>query len=1025
MAPFELFSNPRVPACNIIEYVASQASSTVYIYDLAEQVGFGILTKAWAKSGAGSASAVSVQTRAGAALSLVGRLSGGSSQDNARDAVLTAFTSLAGLSMMAPALSQLPDATPTSRLVTQVPNLAPTGDTFALSSSLASLATVIPILRKDIVILLSATPQESVDFAQLAYKLTSSHVIHIFDHHSSSREMGHSISQLTLQGTKASPASVLRSAGYSFFRYEGNPEAQTVLLVANGPLALVAIALAKQQNSQFGVLIVSVLRPWDETTLLATLPASVKSIHVLDDVPNMLTQGFLYVDVFGTVMTSNLSVSVHSHRVTPQLTHKFFTEEDSFSNHLSKSLGLDSIKLPLNAKKLLLFSTPASPLSSVAHVVEDVFVSNKGVAARLLIDHDMMSKPEGVTASRIILTSKSESQPTIPVPVALPLDGKSNGDADFIGIFDHTLLRSHSLLKYAKPGTPILVVTPWPEAELISNIPDETLELIQKRDLRLFTIDAQSITAKFAGSDNALSDAIQTLVVHLAFLRIYLGPAAKEALVLKIALGAWQENIQGVEILKINALTWSIFEELDLQSAELKGSGAQTALKEFSFTAVSVERDDGEASWGVSHSGSWHEAAKHLLFPDVFSPVSDLSPELFPQNPALRPELPDRTFLVTCTVNRRLTPLEYDRNVFHLEFDTSGTGLNYNIGEALGIHGWNDDQEVLDFCSWYGIDPNYLITIPVLGDGQMHTRTVFQALQQQIDLFGRPPKSFYSDLAVHATSSVDRHALLFIGSPEGSATFKKLSEKDTVTFADILRMYPSAKPGIETLCQLVGDIKPRHYSIASAQSVVGDRVDLLVVTLDWLTPSGLTRYGQCTRYLAGLGVGQKVTVSIKPSVMKLPPDSKQPLIMAGLGTGAAPFRAFLQHRAWIKQQGHEVGPVYYYFGSRHQSQEYLYGEEIEAFIFDGVITRAGLAFSRDGPSKIYIQHKMLEDSQVLAKMLWDDKGVFYLCGPTWPVPDVYEALVNALVKYKGEDAESAGAYLESLKEEERYVLEVY
>ena len=158
--------------------------------------------------------------------------------------------------------------------------------------------------------------------------------------------------------------------------------------------------------------------------------------------------------------------------------------------------------------------------------------------------------------------------------------------------------------------------------------------------------------------------------------------------------------------------------------------------------------------------------------------------------------------------------------------------------------------------------------------------------------------------------------------------------------------------------------------------------------------------------------------------VELPPDNKQPLILAGLGTGAAPFRAFLQHRAWLTAQGVEVGPVYYYFGSRYQSAEYLYGEEIEAFIQDGVITRAGLAFSRDGRKKVYIQHKMLEDSEALATMIQDQNGVFYLCGPTWPVPDVYEALVNALVKYKGQDAVSAGEYLESLKEEERYVLEV-
>ena len=166
--------------------------------------------------------------------------------------------------------------------------------------------------------------------------------------------------------------------------------------------------------------------------------------------------------------------------------------------------------------------------------------------------------------------------------------------------------------------------------------------------------------------------------------------------------------------------------------------------------------------------------------------------------------------------------------------------------------------------------------------------------------------------------------------------------------------------------------------------------------------------------------------------MKLPADPRKPIILAGLGTGAAPFRAFLQHRAWEAAQGIPIGPVYYYFGSRHQSQEYLYGEEIEAFMEAGVITKAGLAFSRDGPKKVYIQHKMTEDSDILAKSLLGngdegvDGGSFYLCGPTWPVPDVYKALVTALVKNgNGFNVVSAGEYLEGLKEEERYVLEVY
>merc|ERR1712080_91120 len=126
--------------------------------------------------------------------------------------------------------------------------------------------------------------------------------------------------------------------------------------------------------------------------------------------------------------------------------------------------------------------------------------------------------------------------------------------------------------------------------------------------------------------------------------------------------------------------------------------------------------------------------------------------------------------------------------------------------------------------------------------------------------------------------------------------------------------------------------------------------------------------------------------------------------MAGLGTGAAPFRAFIQERA------------------RHRAQEYLYGEELEAYFQEGVVSHLGLAFSRDSDKKVYIQHKMNEDAELLAKMLED--GAFYLCGPTWPVPDVYEALIKAFTG-AGMTADQAAAHIEALKEDERYILEVY
>lgn len=1062
-----------ITASTLVEYIASRnsSSSSVFVYDLAEQAGFGTLTKSWAEAVGETSAVVSLQTRAGAGLSLVGRLSQGSSKDAARSAVLTAYTTPSGLAAMIQSLSFLPPATPTSRLVIQVPTVTPVGEHFALSPTLAPFTPTLPLLLEGFTVLVSATPQETVDLAALAYKLTNTHVIHIFDHHSSSRETGHvTTPPVVVPEPGVTVEDGLKAAGYSAFEYAGSQDAETVVVLINGPLALTAKALASHVSG-LGVVVVRALRPWNEDALLGVLPASAKRIHVFDDVPTQSTQGALYLDVFSTLLDpSRPGPIVKPHRIVPARTQEFVKSPTTFADFIAGLLptptSVPSLDVP-DLKKLLFFSTPDSSLSSLPRMVEATFLAHKSLTSRLLTDHDVFSKPGGVSADRIALSPKGDAAPYVPLSTVLPISSPGAGAANFVAILDQSLLKSHELLSHAAPSSPVLVVTDWTAAELAMTLQNETVALIQERNLRLCTLHAKKLAAELSAGNKHVQKALENVIVLIAFLRLYLGGAATEDLVRKVAAADLGELVQGIKLSKVVHEAWTGLVEIELPaSVDDEEKPASVPLKYFDFNAIAVETAEGDTVVNGARLGSWHDAAKHILFPSAFTPPDALSAaSSYEQHPALRPELPERTFLVTCAVNRRLTPLDYDRNVFHLEFDTRGTGLKYEIGEALGVHGWNDADEVLDFCGWYGIDPGKLVTLPVPdGDGtRMHTRTVFQALQQQVDLFGKPTKTFYTELAAHASDVADRYALRFIGSPEGASTFKKLSDKDTVTFADVLRKYESARPGIEVLCELVGDIKPRHYSIASAQVVVGDRVDLLVVSVEWVTPSGeyfpflshpSNDANQCSRLSTlramhtvprrseGRPEGDRLHQAqrhegppirdlssphetLTSPLPQLPPDNMQPLILAGLGTGAAPFRAFLQHRAHLAAQGVSVGPTYYYFGSRHQSQEYLYGEEIEAFILDGTIARAGLAFSRDGPRKVYIQHKMRDDGVDLARMLWAEQGVFYLCGPTWPVPDVYEALVDALVPFAGLDREKAGAFLEGLKEEERYVLEVY
>ncbi|KAI0091880.1 assimilatory sulfite reductase [Irpex rosettiformis] len=1029
IVPSTLAKNSLLSASTAIELVASKSSSSVFVYDLAEQAGFGAHTTSWTgpqASDLSTATVVSLQTRAGAGLSLVGRLSQGTSKDAQKSVVLTAYTTPTGVAALLPSLSYLPAPSENSGLILQVPTVTPVGETFALSPTLAPFTSSLAILPENFTVLLSATAQEAVDLAVLSYELADTHVIHFFNHYSATREIGQVTPPILPSGSRKRPLKdALAVAGYKYFDYVGDNDATTVIVLLNGPLAEAAKVFASRVTD-FGVVVVRVLRPWSEDALREAIPSSAKRVHVFDDVPSEISKGSLYVDVFSALLNpTQPGPMVKSHRITPTTTQSLVTDPASFVKFLVKldpSLAQVSLDNE-NEKKLLFFGTPASTLATLPTLVQQTFVAHSSISARLLTDHDLFSKPGGVTASRLLLSMKGKETSTS-VAFSIPITPNGKGSADFLAVTDQALLKSHSIVTHAKSGSPVLIVTSWTPAELAENLNSSVISRIREHKLRVYTIDARQLAERVAGAAGRERDAVENVLVLLAFLRLYLGTAASEDIVVKLARRFLGDTVSGFDLVKVVAKAWAGLVEVELPAKDVEEHPA--SLKEFEFNAVAVETEGGDTVVNGARLGSWHEAAKHLLFSSAFTPVSGPISS-FDSNPALRPEIEERTFLITTTVNKRLTPLDYDRNVFHLEFDTRGTGLKYEIGEALGVHGWNDEQEVLDFCSWYGVDPNRLITIPVPGtDGtRMHIRTVFQALQQQIDLFGKPTKTFYSELAEFAAAQVDQYALRFIGSSEGSATFKKLLEKDTVTFADVLRKYETARPGIETLCELVGDIKPRHYSIASAQAVVGDRVHLLVVSVDWLTPGGSPRFGQCTRYLAGLKIGQKVTVSIKPSVMKLPPKNEQPIIMAGLGTGAAPFRAFLQYRAHLASQGISVGPTYYYFGSRHRSQEYLYGEEIEAFILDGAITKAGLAFSRDGRRKVYIQHKMSEDAKELGQMLYRQEGVFYLCGPTWPVPDVYEALVGALVKHEGLDARIAGDYLEGLKEEERYVLEVY
>ncbi|QLG73804.1 hypothetical protein HG535_0F03150 [Zygotorulaspora mrakii] len=394
----------------------------------------------------------------------------------------------------------------------------------------------------------------------------------------------------------------------------------------------------------------------------------------------------------------------------------------------------------------------------------------------------------------------------------------------------------------------------------------------------------------------------------------------------------------------------------------------------------------------------------------------------------LRPDLPVKNFVVKVKENRRVTPSDYDRYIFHIEFDISGAGLKYGIGEALGVHARNNVDMVTEFLRSYGLDENQTVLVPNKDDSNLlESRTVLQAFTDNLDIFGKPPKKFYESLVEFATNEDEKLALENLISPAGSVDLKRYQDVEYYTYADIFEKFPSARPSVEHLVSMIAPLKRREYSIASSQKVHENEVHLLIVVVDWVDAKGRKRFGQASKFLSELQVGSEVVVSVKPSVMKLPPNPKQPVIMSGLGTGLAPFKAIVEEKMWQKEQGHEIGEVYLFLGSRHKREEYLYGELWEAYKDAGIITHIGAAFSRDQPEKIYIQDRIKEALVQLKPAMIDKVGSFYLCGPTWPVPDITHALqeiISADAAEKGVKVD-LNAAIEDLKEASRYILEVY
>ena len=403
---------------------------------------------------------------------------------------------------------------------------------------------------------------------------------------------------------------------------------------------------------------------------------------------------------------------------------------------------------------------------------------------------------------------------------------------------------------------------------------------------------------------------------------------------------------------------------------------------------------------------AWLDRSLTALAPGV-SVVSEPTPAAAPTTSAFGLKNP---FPAEVLENIVLNGKGSAKETVHVELSLAGSGLSYEPGDALAVIPCNADDVVAAL----------LQAAKLAGDESIETKAsgkkaLAEALREDLDITG------LSRAVLTKLNEASPHPQLTALLEESAKEQLKNYNYGREIVDAISDFAPNGLPA-QTLASLLRKLPPRLYSIASSPLAHPDEVHLTVAAVRY-NSHGRARKGVASCFLAdNAPTGQSVKVYTHANKnFRLPENGDTPIIMVGPGTGIAPFRAFVEHRAELGQSGKS----WLFFGDQHYLYDFLYQLEWQEHLKNGTLSRLDVAFSRDQPEKIYVQQRIAEKGRDLYD--WLQNGAhFYVCGDASRMAsDVHDALVSVYQMHGGFGREAAEAELEALKKAKRYQRDVY
>ncbi|CAI4222297.1 unnamed protein product [Auanema sp. JU1783] len=388
-------------------------------------------------------------------------------------------------------------------------------------------------------------------------------------------------------------------------------------------------------------------------------------------------------------------------------------------------------------------------------------------------------------------------------------------------------------------------------------------------------------------------------------------------------------------------------------------------------------------------------------------------------------------FYSTVLTNKELHSELSDRSCRHIEFSTID-GFRYEAGDHLAVFPNNDEKLVDEIVNLLNFDPNQVFRL-INVDEDSSKRNPFpcpttyrEALVYYVDICQPIKSHVLKAISEYCTDETEKNNLLLLStaSEEGLKKYNTYVCKERRSIVDILKEHPTCKPPIDYLLELLPRLQARYYSIASSPKADNKIVAVCAVVTKYKIGERQLK-GVCTNYLLDKPDGTRVAIYARKSTMRLPHRQNTPVIMIGPGTGYAPFRSFIQERAFHKQNGRETGEMHLYYGCRHPDQDYIYQQEIEEAVSEGVITQLHCAFSRAQDKKVYVQDKLWESKEAVYKII-SDGGYIYVCGDARCMArDVQATLLRIFREEGGKTEQEAAALFKDLEKQRRYQADVW